>query len=555
MKEIEDFLWTLTVPNIQDHCKKLGIKTPANKKDKIEKVIEFYEQEDWFEEYFKSLSGFDKEYTYLIVQQNFAPIASEVRALKEKYNIKSDYFHSYQDNLKFSINGFIPEIYREKLLKLVPPIPTKFIECQEKIDLDSYYAKILSRNDPIKKFDDFILYVNTNKIKVTEKNKAVTKSSILKFCDKYAIEDITRHEHGKGDDPKNQNDTIFVNGIVDILLVAKIIKVKDGLLLLDKNYQDYIKMDKVNKAKYLLNCYIHSDINETKRLTNALYRTPEKMDLTMPRKSIIEYLKKFPIDKWVASFDLKRMLRIKDHLFLRRYTGNIEQKEDYYNWYVNAYFDDFEYGFIDSVLMDYLAILGLVDVGINFYYSREGRYFLSVDIVKVTEFGAMVLGLIEQKPISKIIKPLMMKENFDIIIEDGSKRMEYELYFDRFLDKVQESKEETIYKLSFEGLAKAYDLGINPKEILKFIKEECKEVPKNVTTKVEEWFKSLDKVKIRTVTILEAPSDIMEILLSSEKIDALKEKEKNEYMIIKKGKSEEVKKEVEANIYFCKVND
>lgn len=557
MKEIEICLWQLTVTDLQEHCKKLGIKSGKIKQETIEKIMIFYQQETWLEDYFQTLQGFEKEYTELIVKENFVPVSSEVKALKEKYNIKTNCFSYYRqndDNLKFSINGFIPEIFREKLLKLVPPIPLEFKETKEEVCLKECYATIINK-EPMKQIDDFIMYVNTNKVKVTDKTGYVTKGCILKYYEKYEVTDIVRH-NARQEDPKNQNDTVIANGIITLLQSAKVVEIKDGLLIIGKNYSKYIQKNKIEKARYLLEDYINSTtINETKRLMNYLYKVNSHIELSSPRQSIIEYIKKFPIEKWVKTYDLKYMFRVKDLYFLRKYTGEVLQKEDYCNWYNNAYYDNFEWGFIDSVLMDYLAILGIVDVTIETEYSKDDRFYLSTKFIKVTEFGAMVLNLIKPNIIEASPKPLIVTEQAEIIIEESPKRLEYELYFERFLSRKKKTKEKSIYELEFMGLVRAYNLGLNLKEIVSYITEESEEIPNNMEQQIKEWLKSLDKVTIKKVTILEAPKEIMKVLVEDANIRACIEKDKNVHVLIKKGKEKELKNQIEKNTYFCKKID
>ena len=86
LKEILDYNFTLE--DLKKHCRKLGITPPSRKLDVMNAIIKFYSQPRWLEEYYKSLSGYELEYTNLLVQQNFHPIEEEVEKLKEKYNIK-----------------------------------------------------------------------------------------------------------------------------------------------------------------------------------------------------------------------------------------------------------------------------------------------------------------------------------------------------------------------------------------------------------------------------------------------------------------------------------
>lgn len=556
MKEVEERLWQLTVDELKVHCKKLGIKAGGIKQDTIERILVFYHQENWLEEYFASLEGFDKEYTYLLVQQNFVPISSEVRSLRKKYNIKSSswYYDEFEDPLKFSLKGFIPTIFREKLLQLVPPIKEEFYGI-DAIDESDCFAIIKSK-DPMKKFDDFLKFITTNKVKVTDKTSMVTKANILKFYNSYQVEDVIRREDDE--ELKTQNDTILIHGVVTLLLASETMKIKDGYLELGKKYGDYVKLNKIEKAKFLFDGYLKSKssvINETKRCMNRVYKVSEKISLEEPRKSIVNYLKLFPVNEWVDTEQIKRMLRIKNIDFLRDYTGEVLERMEYENWYTDASFAHFETSFVDSVFMDYLATLGIVDVTLYNYYTDYGRFYLETECVRLTEFGAMVLGILTPNLKEEVSKPFTVNERYEIVIPESSKRTEYELYFERFLEKIKETPEETVYAFHFMGLAKAYDMGINPNEVIEYLKQESESVPEKLLKKATDWLKSLDKITIKTVTILEAPPEIMKILHEDQKIMSSIETSKNEHMIIKKSKSASVKKQVEENAYFCKIID
>ena len=96
LKEIIDY--NFTVDDLKKHCRKLGITPPSRKAGVEDAIIKCYEQPRWLEEYYKSLKGYELEYTNLLVQQNFHPIEEEVKKLKEKYNSKdNDYYYSKKE--------------------------------------------------------------------------------------------------------------------------------------------------------------------------------------------------------------------------------------------------------------------------------------------------------------------------------------------------------------------------------------------------------------------------------------------------------------------------
>ena len=561
MNELKEFLdYKFTAEDLKEHCRKLGIKVPSRKFEIEDAIISFYSQPNWLEEYYKSLSGYELEYTNLLVKQNFHPIEEDVTKLKEKYGIKEDYY-SYskrRDTLKYSIFGYIPEEFKQVLLKLVPPIKVEFKNIISEVKLDNYPMYLINRDNYMDKFDAFIMFVNKTKVKVTEKNNYVTKSSYLKFIKEYPLIDINRKS--EMDEIRTSDDTIVFNGIVSLLLASQIIEIKDGYLVLGTNYKEYIKLNKIEKARTLLNGYLNSSskiISEIKRLANYTFRVSyPNAPLTEPRKYILEYIKKMPINEWIASEDLFYMIRIKDIYFLRKYVGDVDYRSDYENWYYPAGFAMFDLQVVDSMLMDYLAVLGIIDITILYTYSDyEDREYVYSENIRLNEFGATVLGLIKAKEEVSEIKPLEINENFEIIIEESPKKMEYELYFERFLKLTKKDNKKTIFNLDFAGLATALDIGLNPDEIITYLLKECPSVPQNVLKELLEWTKYIHQIEIKTVKILSCPPEVMDKIMQLKKTNTLIDHNKNSHIIIKKGKEKDLKKLIESQNYLCELNE
>lgn len=64
--------------------------------------------------------------------------------------------------------------------------------------------------------------------------------------------------------------------------------------------------------------------------------------------------------------------------------GEVSRKEEYYNIYLDVVYEDFEDVFVDVVLRDYLAVLGIIDVGIIPEIMEDGeRMHLINDYVKL----------------------------------------------------------------------------------------------------------------------------------------------------------------------------
>lgn len=77
--------------------------------------------------------------------------------------------------------------------------------------------------------------------------------------------------------------------------------------------------------------------------------------------------------------------------------------------------------------------------------------------------------------------------------------MAYQLFFDRFLNKVESKNDnESIYGLNFEGMLKAFNLGIKIEDIYVYFLRNCSKkegLPTNVEQKLFEWLKESEEIK------------------------------------------------------------
>lgn len=298
MKELEDYLWSLSVSALCEHKKKMGIVGCKDVKYKmIDRIMEIYKKEGWLEEYFQTLEGFDKAHAYLIVQHNFNPSPSDVRMLIFKYNTEIKFRGEIKDNLKFVIKGYVPTVFRERLKALVPKVEISFQE----VDVSERNCKwLINKGNSMKKFDDFLIFITKNKIKVTNANSFMSKSSMFKFVSEFEIEEIPVNYDFLWEEVKNQKDTVVVNGIISLLLAASVIEISDGYFSLGSNYLEYVNKSEVEKGIFLLNKYLESrSINEIKCITNYLFKVDGPIMLQNSRQRILEYVRELPIDKWV----------------------------------------------------------------------------------------------------------------------------------------------------------------------------------------------------------------------------------------------------------------
>ncbi len=560
INEIEDRLWNLTVDDIDKKCLELGIGRTGIKQDKINKILKVYKEENWAINNYNNLNVYEKELVTNLIKYNFYPTYESTRKIIDKY--KSTGLPTIKYN-HFFIKDDVPNTIKSALMKIAPPQEINFEKIEEMINPEEYYAYIIGRENRITDFDELIKFIVPNKVKLTTSNKYFPKKDLIKYHDITNYMDVIRNGGLSFNDIKNVTDTTVSFGIINLLEVSGVISLNHEYIEKSYNYKDFVKKNKIEKFKNILESYISSSsvfINETKRIQRAKLNLISYPELKEPRHFILNMLKLLPLDNsWIRGSDFREVIRMKDYNFLRKYTGYIEAKDEF-NWYSNYYdeatFEQVEYGFIDVCLIEYFATIGIIDVIID-YREEEytGNNYLEVRYLRFTNLGAILLGLKEDSGHQETDNRFIINDNYQIIIPNGKNRLEYELYFERFLTKVDNAEENTIYSIDFIGIAKANDLGIDLSEIITYMQEKSSNCSSKVIEKIEKWRENIGKIKIKTVEIIEYPKELEETLKSNVKINKLLKNSTNIISVINKKDIDILKKNIEKLELFCEIEN
>lgn len=561
MKEIEEILWRNTVDGVTDLCRIAGIKSKGIKADKIDALLNFFENENWIKETFEQLSPYEKEMMTCLIQNNYHPSYDEIKQIIMKYDKKNIWYFgdSYFDRkskvqLFYLGSGTIPLIFRKELNKLVEPLKFK-ITTLDNIDPENFFANIVGREERVGDFDEFIKFINVNKIRVTKAKKEMPKSSLIKIHNLLGYTDVLMEEEIDFQSIHSIEDTTVSMGIVNLLQNSGLIKIKNELFILDKkNCEEYQQLNRIEKVQYLLDGYVDdkkNNINEGNRIRRANFKfqvsTPKLGEV---RKMILNYLKICPLNCWLSMDDLKQWIRIHDYKFLRPYLGEVLVKDDYYgSYYQQASHDELENSFIDIVFMGYLATMGIVDVNMTYEIDDYDREFLRIACFKITELGSYVLGMAKNEKQEQEEKKFEVTDTFKIKVPNNSLKLKFELYFDRFLTK--HKGESLVYDLNFEGMVKALSLGIDLSEIKEYIVENAEnQIPLNVEKQLEKWIVNSKKIRIKTITILETDNEEASDIILNQDYKQCIDSVKNNVIVLKSNKIDTMKKTLNKNGKF-----
>ncbi len=555
LEEINEILKYMRVVDLSKQASKLGLTKSGTSYDLQKRILDFYNKPNFVENTYKELNPYEKEYLDTIVSQRYTPFDETLEAIAEKYK-KSQY--KLEKINYFFINGVIPKNFQKILESIIPAYEIKLEKTKDNIIEDDqiFYVKI---SDKVNLYiDEFIKYINEKRIKITSKKGLLSKKYCLEFIQKLDIPELSKNidyeiENNTIDNINDIKDTIIVNGLFNLLVSAKIIDNKKEYFTLGKNYKDFIKLNKISKIRFLLEEYLKSNvINEVEEIKIGSYRY-DYADFEKPRNFILETIKKLPINEWVNVSDFRKQIRMKDGNFIRKYLGMVTKRFDYDNYYYNCGYSEFDYPFIDVCLMGYFAVLGLIDVILDIEEDDYGRcYYYDCTYIRLTDFGAQILNLKEENTEIKIDNvPLIINDN-KIIIPDESFTLEYQLFFDRFITPIKNNRQ-LEYELDFKSIAKAVDLGISLDEILNYINDNALEVPTKILEDFSYYKKILNKIKIKTVKILEFPDNLADTIPKLDKY--LKIDDNKVHLIVNDNKIKEIKKVLEDNNLFCDIEE
>lgn len=577
MNELRELFEKMTVDNLGYVLKALSIKATGKiKADKIRLLLDFYADEECIKNIWESLNPYEKELLTCIVQSDYHPDSADLDEIVKKhsktlkrrsYYSRNEYFDEDSKLNAIFIERRVPQCIRRELANIIPKYQPKFETLKDMEELKDCDGQIINREDRYSDFDMLIKFVNNQKVSATKANGLMSKSSLLKFHKIAAYEDIFQDDIFEMSEIRKSSDTTVSYGMVQLLLAADILEINKDTFRLGENAAYFVGLDVSMKAKFLFERYLKNryTIDENKSITaNKFHFSRASYNLTGPRQAIIDSLKMCPTQEWVVASEFKKQIKFMNYNFLRSVVNDVSIRDDYYSqYYSTPGWYDLEFYFIDVVLMEYLSVLGVVDiVTCNVSDNYDSRTFPIVVYFRVTALGMFLLGITDkyvskQKSTSAEAKGIVIQPNFDIIVPNGTQRIAHEIYFERFLTKTTEDAEVSVFKLDFSGIVKALEIGIKIHEICDYL-QNCSTVPipENVISMLGDWETGSKRIRIRTVTIVE--TDDAFLLEEIKNYKGMKEntlEEVRNAIVITPQKSLKVKRLIEKNKRFCTLSE
>ncbi|MDR1642130.1 MAG: helicase-associated domain-containing protein [Clostridiales bacterium] len=167
--------------------------------------------------------------------------------------------------------------------------------------------------------------------------------------------------------------------------------------------------------------------------------------------------------------------------------------------------------FLEVLLCGFCA-MGIVDLAFKEIWEEpKGR---RISGVRLTNLGAYVLDKgNEYKPEPREKRAeagLVVNSDYFAVVEGRKSLLKHSSFLAKCSEKMKISIETARFKLDFKGFAKALDKGINGRQIKEYlIANSSKPVPKKVLKTLDDWIERSNKVKIHTITVIEADDEFL----------------------------------------------
>ncbi len=557
--------------SLPKRLKLAGVKAASVRKAAMVATLDaFYSNEQNIINTWNRLNSYEKEIMEEYIRSGQCLDSRDVAVIMKKHGRDKErqkyYSYSFgftnifnEDSLArlFFFNRSIPSPLLLILQRFVKPIEMKF-KTLTKLPYEDIRVELIIRESFENDFLNIIRLVNSIKIKTTKGSIFPTKVSVLKINEVLVNKEIITEDYGSIEDIRKIEQTNRIYGIIKLLFEYEIMIEQDDILQLGPKANEFLKLNHVGKSRELLHAYIASSrIYEIDRIREIKVRIYSQAYYKTCRELILKYLSICPIDGWIAMEEFKTLIKKNDRQFLQSQIGGMDSYDDYHRYYTprTQDWEELEGRYIDIVFIEYLSVLGIVDLAL---YESSDDYgsvnYFTVGYFKLTPLGAYIIGVTEDYEFEEqnTDSGFIVQPNYEIVVSEGGMKELHNVFFGRFAEKVSEDRV-VVYKLTFKGIVNALDNGISVEEIIEYLKKYSeKSIPENVLMTLQGWERDSKRIRIRTVTIVETDNIYLMEELKSYKAIGSNMLNDLPFVFEIGGKSaNKVKREIEKKNHFC----
>lgn len=454
--------------------------------------------------------------------------------------------------------GYIPEEIASILLKRVFTAEVQYKGSPPPHHQEETNHRIYAIGEEfITDIEEILLLIQQYKLKGVQKTCLPTKATMKKVQTILHIKEPPSAMGTPLDNMRIAEESIRIHSLFMIMWAANLIQKENKDFVLTERVEDFLAQPLAKKCEILLQAYmVCADIKEMQRIVQS----SSLLNFIASRVIVLSHLKGCPVNEWVSPDTFYRGIRRCDPWLLQKPLGFFTYYDSLQEKHISGTgWSTIHEFFIDVVLIEYLATLGLVDVMFvpRAPYPDFVRLY-RVQSFRLTPLGAHVLGVQKHKRYEQEGSQtgLVVQPNFELIIPNDETKNFHRFFFDRFAETVSHGVT-PVYKLTFKAMARARDQGISVDEIITHLhKYSEQQLPQNVLATLQGWKEAMKKICIRTISILETEDPYLLAELKSYKtIHRYMQRDIQNAVQIKPGQKKALKREIEKKQFFCPLEE
>lgn len=531
-----------------------------SKRDVVYALEQYYDKEENLIEIWNTILPYERDLLYVIIEWEKIDL-SDVQYIFSKYGME------VPSNARYLIELF-PEESKAKLFFIGSDIPRaiRLVLRRQIKPFEPDYHPIaslpLDRLEHVieigESFEADVIHllqlINKEKLKVTKVNQRPAKGSMIKMNAALAMKEWKSAEGEPIEDIRNIEKTHRLYSLFQLLMASSLIEIENDTLVLGSQAEEFLAYNRVEKCELLYESYMDAEtIYDLDRLIEVNLKW-DKSNFTGCRKVLVKHLTKCPVNEWLAIDDLVMSIKRLDRKFLQQNLKMVYINYGFQDYYTPcAEWTAINERYIEVALLDYLAQIGMVDVCLSLQRNGRKKCF-KVDFFRLTPLGGHILGIYDDYRYEELPQEsgFLVQPNFEVLISDGSLKDVHSLFFDGFADKTS-GHPISIYKITFPSMIKALDNEIQVQTIIDYLQRYSERpIPQNVLATLESWEKESRRIRIRSVTILEADDPyLIEELKTYKSMEKHMKQDLKHVVEIEKREAKKIKREIEKKGRFC----
>ena len=388
---------------------------------------------------------------------------------------------------------------------------------------------IICRENRLGDFAAVVRFVGSEQLKVTLGTCELTKAKLVKLSEIIGFEEVCDKDgcFCAPRDAKRHSDFKVAPLLFALAVNSKLIDVdKEGNVAPGKQSHNLLMKPLHELAKNLFDDYTRE--NRICELYYTTYITAYGGERWIKwhecRKPIFELLKTCPTETFIKFEDFNTYAQFFCGNFFRRMLNFAVTVKGYNFGYdhwggYTPNWNECEAQIIRTIL-SFLSTLGMIDVAYTQNVPRieydDDDFCVGIAGFRITKLGAWILGMADKYEAPTTVNTfndegeLLVLPDYSIVISGLKCRIKHEIYLSRFLTKISSDENASVYKLDFKSAIRAFDNGITPIKIERYLKDaSSKALPDNVKRILADWQAKVGRVKIRELMVLETDDALL----------------------------------------------